>query len=594
MKNILFLFLLAPMLLIAQDKPIGINLSGVHDYSTEFVFVDAMKQCREWISYQSDDAGPWDTNVEVPLLANGYPVEIPYDDGINPPQNLRTLMLWDLPEGAFPAGMFRLIVEGSGTVQLQFGATGSYSTPIDTYVYADGALALEIEYSDPDDPISDIQFILPEYTEEYETKTFTDDFVEFVDDFDNIRFMDWLRTNNSPMESWSERSLPDYYTQTTEKGVAWEYILELTALLEKDIWINIPHRAEDAYIEELANLLNTEIDPDIDIYLEYSNELWNSIFTQNQYAAQEALSLGFTGEAWERTWKYTAKRSADVFHIFENVFENDQRLTKVIPSQAANPWLSGQLINFFNDAQYNPNSVEADALAIAPYFAGAVANEIVAENLVSEISVEQVVDRMEDALPEAYSWMQGNQTEADQNNLDLLVYEGGQHLVATGDNVNIDELTTKLMAANHHPDLQEVYCQYLDHWYEQHGGLFMHFSSHFSYSKWGSWGIKETMDDFNNPKYLALQECVLDESSSLGASVDFQHTVQAYPNPSYDQYVRLNSDIEMTSIQVFNAQGKQVDVDINRFTPFYCELVFPTKGVHFIRVNNQLLKQIQY
>jgi hypothetical protein len=364
--------------------------------------------------------------------------------------------------------------------------------------------------------------------------------------------------------------------------------------LGKDIWINIPHRADDEYIEELANFLQDGLEPEIQIYLEYSNELWNSIFAQNQYAAEQAETLGYTGEAWERTWKYTSKRSADVFRIFEEAFEDDDRLVKIIPSQAANPWLGGQLISFFDDPLYNPTGVEVDALAIAPYFATSVANEIVAENLVEDISIEQIVDRMEDALPEAYSWMEGNQAQADENNLDLLVYEGGQHLVATGDNVNIDELTTKLMAANHHPDLQEVYCQYFDHWYDQHGGLFMHFSSHFAYSKWGSWGIKETMDDTDNPKYLALQNCVLSTSTSIEEALSVEHEIVLYPNPSNDGRVILQSANELERVLVFNARGQHISAVTNRRSPFELELNIPGKGLYLIRANDELVKLIIY
>ncbi|MDV7395682.1 hypothetical protein RZS08_30110, partial [Arthrospira platensis SPKY1] len=179
------------------------------------------------------------------------------------------------------------------------------------------------------------------------------------------------------------------------------------------------------------------------------------------------------GQPWERTWKYTARRSADIFVIFENVFENDARLVRIIPSQAANSWLSNQLITFFNDPFYNPQQVTADALAIAPYFAGSVANDIVDEGLVNTISIPEIVDRMEGSLPQAFAWMAENQVVADAHGLRLLVYEGGQHLVGTGANVNIDELTEKLIQANHHPDLQEPYCAYLDHWYQHNGDLFM-------------------------------------------------------------------------------------------------------------------------
>ncbi len=102
--KILFLFTYCfSTLLFAQERPIATNLTSVHDYSTELVFTDAFKQSREWISFQADGNGPWDTQVAVPLSEQGYPLEIPYDDGVNPPQSVRALLLWDIEE-ALPLG----------------------------------------------------------------------------------------------------------------------------------------------------------------------------------------------------------------------------------------------------------------------------------------------------------------------------------------------------------------------------------------------------------------------------------------------------------------------------------------------------------
>ena len=594
MKAPITTFLLFPILLFAQaSKPIGINLSSMHDYSTELVFTDAFKQCREWISYNADGTGPWGTNVELALSDNGFPLEIPYSDGVNPPQRARTLMLWDLPAGSFPVGMFRLIVEGQGRVRLRFGASGVFDTPVDTLVYADSGVAIEIESSDRDDPIADIKFILPAYTATYQDKTFTDELVDFLADFHCIRYMDWLRTNFSPVETWGQRGSASYYTQSTNRGVAWEYVIELSNLLQKDLWINIPHRADDDYIQQLALLLHEQLHPDSKIYLEYSNEVWNGAFRQHQEAAALGLALGYTGQEWERAWKYTAKRSADLFHAFEQVFTDSGRLVKLLPSQAANAWLSNQIITFFKDPLYNPHGVEADALTIAPYFAGAVANQIATEGLVSSITIPEIVSRIGQALPQAFNWMQENQAVADNHGLDLVVYEGGQHLVATGANVNVDELTQKLIAANHHPDLQGLYCEYFDRWYQQHGGLFMHFSSHGSYSKWGSWGVKETMGDVDNPKYRALQNCVFSPISSVGDLPAAAEDILIYPNPSSTGIFMVKSPAPIRSLRVYGITGQELYPRTAHTSPHECAIHLHASGIYVLVINGQAQKIIR-
>lgn len=544
------------------ERPIGINFSGVHDYSTELVFTDAFKQARSWISFNADGSGPWSTGVSVPLNEQGYPVRIPYDDGVNPPQAIRTLMLWDVGDAA-PAGMYRLVAEGTGTIQLRFGLNATLQCPVDTLLYTEGQVALEILASEEEDPIRNIRFIYPNYIDTYQEKTFTDEFLAFASDFQVFRFMDWLRTNGATISSWSDRTPGDYYSQSQSNGVAWEYIVELCNLLEKDPWICIPHRADDNYISELAQFLDENLAEDLTIYLEYSNEVWNGQFLQNSEAAQFAADLDYSGEPWERTWKYTAKRSADIFRLFSEVFE-DERLVKIIPSQAANSWLSNQIITFFNDPFYNPSGESADALAIAPYFAGRVANDIVDEGLVASISTAEIIERMENSLEESYEWMSANAQVADQQALRLMTYEGGQHLVGTGANVNNDALTAKLVAANRDAGMQDLYCQYFDHWYENHGGLFANFSSHYRANRYGSWGIKETMQDIENPKYVGLQECVFSynlDVSGVGETFQSDHYT-IFPNPTQDginisNAAGIRSTVQLTLVDAFGRMVRQ-------------------------------------
>lgn len=575
------------------ERPIGINLSPVTDFSTEFVFVDAFRQSRIWISHNADGSGAWDTSINIPLDENGYPLAIPYDDGVNPPQAVRALVLWDLPE-PFPSGEYRLIVEGEGQVSMEFGASGTFTCPVNTLVSVTGASAIRIDASSAENPISKIRLIRPGYTDGLEDQTFTDDFLTFLEDFQVIRFMDWMQTNNSPLTQWSDRTQADFYTQTTAAGVAYEYITELANNLEKDIWINIPHQAEDSYVTELAEFLESNLNPDSRIYLEYSNEVWNGIFLQSAYASEMGNNLGFTGPFWEQGWKYTAYRSAQVFSLFEAAIDNGDRLVKIIPSQSASAWLSGQLVNYFNDPQYNPGGIEADALAIAPYFANGVANDIVANDEVSTITVEEIVERMANSLSQTQSEIADNMTVAETANIELIAYEGGQHLVGTDGNENIDVLTQKLTAANHHPDLQDVYCDYLNFWYLFNGGLFAHFNSHYPFSKWGSWGVKETMDDFDNPKYLALQNCVFDANTlSTSESSSPNTRIIAYPNPSDDGQFRLTNLSPQANLAVYDIAGKEVEVDFREQSDdVLLELTRPRSGIYILRSGSQAVRLV--
>jgi hypothetical protein len=139
---------------------------------------------------------------------------------------------------------------------------------------------------------------------------------------------------------------------------------------------------------------------------------------------------------------------------------------------------------------------------------------------------------------------------ADNYNLKLLAYEGGQHLVGTGNNLNNDTLTAKLIATNHDAALQALYCTYLNYWYDTVGALFCHFSSHGTYSKYGSWGVRENFQDTLNPKYLALQNCVFNANIiSSNQNIEEDNLLLLYPNPANDWVII--EDLEKSS-EVFN------------------------------------------
>ena len=90
------------------------------------------------------------------------------------------------------------------------------------------------------------------------------------------------------VSTWSERAKVTDARQSTEKGVAWEYVIQLANIMTKDVWINIPHKATDDYIRNLGALFKSQLKPDLTIYVEYSNEVWNGIFAQADWTLQQA------------------------------------------------------------------------------------------------------------------------------------------------------------------------------------------------------------------------------------------------------------------------------------------------------------------
>jgi len=110
--------------------------------------------------------------------------------------------------------------------------------------------------------------------------------------------------------------------------------------LKADAWFCMPHMADDDFVYRFAKVVKEKLDPSLKVYVEYSNEVWNGIFPQHRYAAEQGQKLGFGEKPWEAAWRYTAYRSVQIFRIWEEVFGGTKRLVRVLPSQAANPYVS--------------------------------------------------------------------------------------------------------------------------------------------------------------------------------------------------------------------------------------------------------------
>jgi len=514
MKNILTLILFNYLIInlsTAQNRPIGTNLAGISDWSSELTFVDLMKSSRNWINHEGSGSS-WSSGVSIPLDSNGYPFEIPYNNGINPPQYTRTILLHNSLQNLYPSGNYRLIVNGTGKIRFWNIVNLTISCPIDTFIYIDNSTAndlfLEIEESNVNNHINEINFIMPSHANSYLSQPFHPELIKFTNNFQTVRFMDKMRTNETVIINWEDRSTTTDFTQALNNGIAYEYIIEYCNANKVNPWICIPHQATDQFIINFAQLFRDNLDSDLKVYVEYSNEVWNSIFPANTYVNNMGANLGYSGNPWEQGWKYYAKRCADIFSIFENEYTDNNRFVKVISSQAANDWLSNQILIHFNDPIYNPNQITADAFAIAPYFGGGIADDIGNANLINSITVANIIDSLTNSMNQSFSWIDNQNTVANNHNLDLIAYEGGQHLVTY--NYNNDNYFVSLLAdVNRHPDMENLYCQMFDYWYSKSNtGLFCNFSSHGNWGTYGYWGVKENYSDTLSPKYLGLTNCV--------------------------------------------------------------------------------------
>ena len=470
----------------APKPALGINLSGPSDWNTELPLCDVFRFSRTWISQRHGSA--WGKGPALPFDKNGYVTALEPDCFAETP-------LCTIEDGHYPTGIYTVIYEGTGTIEFSKGRVlstrpGRIEVEIDS---AKGGFFLRLKSTMPKDHVRNIRVYLPGTEKLAQSNPWRPAFLKQWEGMACIRFMDLQMTNNSTLARWEDRPTLQDSTWTV-KGLPVEMLCDLANRLKSDAWFCIPHSADDDYVRQFAKLVREKLDPNRRAYIEYSNEIWNSMFSQHRYAAAEGKRLGFSDKDWQAAWRYTGHRSVEIFKIWDTEFGDQarSRLVRVLPSQASNAYVSRQV------AGWEKASEHADVLAIAPYLSMNVPQDgkLLKASQVAEWSNEQVFEHLEKiALPECLKWIADNRKVADEHGLKLVCYEAGQHLVGIGGAENNEKLTRLLMSANADPRMGELYKRYYAGWESLGGDLLCHFSSMGRWSKWGSWGLLQHYDD---------------------------------------------------------------------------------------------------
>ncbi|MDD2759584.1 MAG: PA14 domain-containing protein [Methylomonas sp.] len=332
----------------------------------------------------------------------------------------------------------------------------------------------------------------------------------------------WIYLFDFVNRSWDKRARPVTLDQSSSRGIAFETMIQLANTLNINPWINIPTAADDNFVEQLAMLIKAQLKPSLKVYLEYSNENWNSIFPGFHYANAKTEELQLSGtspqsDAWH------AYRSVEVFKIFNRVFgepdlrENrtQSRLVRVLSSQTA--WLDRSLRVMdwqmpngaapTNGAQANKF---ADAFAATTYF------YIDPPELLDTVDFDALFSLQADNIDKMFGTQERPGiirqllAETNKRGLQLVTYEAGTHLLAPSGR---DDLVAKLAAVNQDLRMKDVYGRLLGHWnqlYREFGkdevGVWNQFSHISRYSQNGYWGLLQStyQDPATAPKYQAI------------------------------------------------------------------------------------------
>ena len=500
-----------------KTSPIGTNVGDIRDWISDQPFVDVFKTARPFSAHSSKS---------VTYDENGWPKQL--NGG-----QADTYLLTELHRAgkkAIPLGLYTVLYEGKGKITYSGLGEVVGSGPGRDVLYIDnlnGTLSLTITESDPADYIRNIRVLMPggicerdpfhhaaseedcpdgdyrSYEEHHEEILFNPDYLRYMQSFRVLRFMDFMDTNDSGVIAWSdltrfsEATWSGYGMDTG--GASIEVMVELANRLDADPWFCMPHKANNEYIRRFADYVRDHLEPGLKVYVEYSNEVWNSMFKQSEYAEQQGRLRKLDSDAFMAQMKYYSKRTVEMFDIWEKSFGGTKRLVRVMASHASNIDTSKTVLDFEQAWE------KTDALAVAPYFGGDP------EPFRSAASVDKIFKtlysrRYSESFPSVEKDIQELGKLAKKYDVDLIAYEGGQHLVDWDTSEDNEHPNPLFYQANRDPRMGVLYYQYLQSWKKAGGKLFVHFSSPGRFAKYGSWGVMENLNQTpaEAPKYNAI------------------------------------------------------------------------------------------
>ena len=513
------------------NAPLGTNLTSIADWSTEYPFINYFHMARPWFSasataFQDNNLLKVNSGGNVVALAKGQYARTVIFTGsfVDPNLSGQTFDVFYDGQGVLSYSNVNVISQSPGhdVIQLKT-ATNDLTTTI------------TLLQTNPANPLRNIRLLPPggicvnnplvmvqnstqcqtgkyrAFSQYYNFIVFNPNFLNDIKSYRSLRFMEWMQTNGSNQINFSQRPLPTDQFWSTNKGVPLEVMIALANLMNVDPWFNIPHLATDDYIKQFAGILKTQLAPARRAYIEYSNEVWNSGFSQTTYAYNQAISLGISNskvDNWTGMIRFYSMQSQHVFVLFESVMGGTSRIRRVMSTQAVVPYFT-QVIMDYGQAAH-----KTDIFAIAPYFGSIISNST-QENELLTLGVNGVFDWLFNdnnailtygSLPFIDRVVEAQVSALKPYGVPLTTYEGGQTFVVTG-SILYDKAVNNLMdAVNRDPRMKQVYLTYLNNWRNRTGQIFHHYVHACRWSVYGRWGAKEydAQPQANAPKYDAI------------------------------------------------------------------------------------------
>ncbi len=571
-----------------SHSPLGVGLIWITEWESMLPFINVFKKARPWSSNQG--ALDLDDNGWVRSLAAGQTASTAVLSPNTPTQQA-------LPH-KFPSGDYVLTYEGDGTLSILGSAVTEivnlgprrFRVHLD-FASASAGFSLRLDSTAPGNYLKNIKIHLPGGVcnhdafahadtaaacpsgtsfEPYEAVN--DEFVFYAPFLNNmkyfkaIRYLQALSVNGATLSEASELKTIDAATYWNQMPA--EVMVMLSNRLNADVWLNLPHRASDAFVNHFASILQQQLNANLKVYVEFSNEVWNGAFPYSMHAHDLAATgcpryadltdcdqdstpnNGVLCEGWP--WptqnahcmtarnRYFSDRTVEVGQIFIDVFGGGERVVRV---------MGGWTQNNYNEAllTHNNNYQRVDAVAIGSYFGGYIPSNLnnaqIIQSWIDQGGQAHAMDLLFQEIlqggalrpyylpggqyydPARPAWQippangavnalvdsfAGMVASVGQYGLELVSYEGGPHLDVTvnGNSTGVRDL---VLAAHHDPRMGQAYQAYLQGWRNSGGGILMLYTSHSSSSGFGLLEY-EQQPHAQQPKFLTVQQFIADNA----------------------------------------------------------------------------------
>jgi hypothetical protein len=525
--------------LTSLKASLGANIQGLVSYTTQIPFLNMFPQSRIWEGRRPIPHDGW-----IEWVSDSRPIYLDIDGWVKqlePDQYAETVVF----DGHiyYPAGEWVITWEGTGSVTCNHSTVNSSSNRLIINV-APNTQGIVIRIGDYNQSnsgtyIKNIRLIQPGKESSFLAgQIFDPTFLSILSTvgIKTLRLMDLMGTNDDRVRvnanqlptlstaQWTpippdSKVIPDanrfgsplpadpqyWQAPLLNRGMPIAVQIELCNTLNTNAWINIPIKLNDAAVQAIAIQWRDDFNPNKLIYIELSNEVWNWQFWQTRHAYQQGQAMGLSAD--ENHFWY-AKRSVEVFQIFEQVFAERTRIRRVLSTQGAVPYVGGQILNYQHSSWSHPAKYYCDYCAAALYFSGShqwINKPFNAEYILS-LSNNAIIDWMyedvtvirtegpggihdpEYAQPSNRKMIADHAALCSANGVKPAMYEGGPHLMASQFPSQYQEaITAKYIAINQHPRMADVVTAYLRtlDYYDIEPACWFAFTS----SRWDKFGM---------------------------------------------------------------------------------------------------------